>query len=115
MALASILACAVEPVVAQEERPQIPVGERKAPRKKDAGPRAFGLLQLEANGKATLIPIAILINGKFWDATAYKADPIPMSLDSGVVYEGNGPAIHWGFFRSQAPCTSTHQMDNLRG
>ncbi len=98
MALASILACAVEPVVAQEERPQIPVGERKAPRKKDAGPRAFGLLQLEANGKATLIPIAILINGKFWDATAYKADPIPMSLDSGVVYEGERTGNSLGLF-----------------
>ena len=72
---------------AQEERPQITPGERKAPRKKEAGPRALAVLQLGANGKASLVPVAILVNGKFWDATAYKADPVPMALESGTVYE----------------------------
>ena len=36
-------------VTAQEERPQITPGERKPARKKDAGPRAVGVLQLAAN------------------------------------------------------------------
>ena len=99
MAIASLLLlCIGMPAAAQEERPQIPVGERKAPRKKDAGPRAFGVLQLAADGKATLIPIAILIDGKFWDATAYKADPVPMSLDTGVVYEGERSGNSLGLF-----------------
>jgi hypothetical protein len=71
----------------QEERPQIMPGERKVPRKKDVGPRALGLLRLGADGKTSLVPIAILVNGKFWDATAYKASPIPMALESGTVYE----------------------------
>jgi len=85
-------------VSAQEERPQITPGERKAPRKKDAGPRAVGVLQLAANGKATLVPIAILIGGKFWDATAYKADPIPMALESGTVYEAERAGSSLGLF-----------------
>jgi hypothetical protein len=51
------------------------------------GPRAVGILQLSGNGKATLIPIAILIDGKFHDASVYKADPVPMALDGGTVYE----------------------------
>src|ERR1700686_2394282 len=72
-------------VAAQEELPQITPGERKVPRKTEAGP--VGVLQLAADGKATLVPIAILIGGKFWDATAYKADPIPMALELGTVYE----------------------------
>ena len=72
---------------AQDERPQITPGERKAPRKKEAGPRALAVLQLAANGKATLVPIAILVNGKFWDATEYKANPVPMALEPGTVYE----------------------------
>ena len=83
---------------AQEERPQITPGERKAPRKKDAGPRAVGVLQLAANGKATLVPIAILVDGKFWDATAYKADPVPMALESGTVYEAERAGSSLGLF-----------------
>src|ERR1700674_674608 len=73
VALACVAFSAVA-VTAQEERPEITPGERKVPRKKDAGPRAIGVVQLAANGKASLVPIAILVGGKFWDATAYKAD-----------------------------------------
>ena len=83
---------------AQEEMPQITPGERKAPRKKDAGPRAVGVLQLAANGKASLVPIAILVDGKFWDATAYKADPIPMALEPGTVYEAERAGNSLGLF-----------------
>lgn len=85
-------------VRAQEERPQIIPGERKAPKKKDSGPRAVGVLQMTANGRASLVPIAILINGKFWDASAYKADPVPMSLDSGTVYEAERAGNSLGLF-----------------
>src|SRR5215471_6522759 len=83
---------------AQEQRPQIYPGERKAQRKKDAGPRALGLIQLGSNGKASIIPLAILINGKFWDAGVYKADPVPMALDSGNVYEGERCGSSLGLF-----------------
>jgi hypothetical protein len=82
----------------QEERPQITPGERKVPRKKEAGPRAVGLLQMGANGKVSLVPIAILISGKFWDASAYKADPVPMALDPGTVYEGERTGSSLGLF-----------------
>jgi hypothetical protein len=85
-------------VAAQEERPQITPGERKVPRKKEAGPRALAIVQLTANGKASLIPITILVNGKFYDATAYKASPIPMALESGTVYEGERTGNSLGLF-----------------
>jgi len=85
-------------VVAQDERPQITPGERKGPRKKDAGPRAVGVVQLAANGKSTLVPIAILVGAKFWDATAYKADPIPMALETGTVYEAERAGSSMGLF-----------------
>ncbi len=92
------MACLASFVHAQEERPQINPGERKTPRKKDAGPRAVAVLQLAPNGKTSLIPIAILINGKFWDATAYKADPVPMALDPGNVYEVEQTGSSLGLF-----------------
>ena len=86
------------PCTAQEELPQITPAERKAPRKKDAGPRAVALLQLSSSGKASLLPIAILINGKFWDASAYKAAPVPMALESGTVYEAERTGSSLGLF-----------------
>ena len=100
-ALLVALACVVSLAVvgaAQEERPQITPGGRNVPRKKDAGPRAVGVLQLAANGKSTLVPIAILIGGKFWDATAYKADPVPMALETGTVYEAEQVGSSMGLF-----------------
>jgi len=99
--LVALLACtASRPVtaIAQEGRPQINPGERKAPRKKDAEPRAVALLQLTSNGKASLLPIAILINGKFWDASAYKASPVPMALESGTIYEAERSGSSQGLF-----------------
>jgi hypothetical protein len=74
---------------AQDEQPlivprrTIPQGNKK-PRGKE--PRAVGIVQLNG-AKGTLIPVAILINGRFFDASAYKADPVPMALESGTVYE----------------------------
>jgi hypothetical protein len=103
--LFALLACLVSSgavAAAQEERPQIMPGERKVPRKKDAGPRAVGVLQMSANGKVSLVPIAILIDGKFWDASAYKADPVPMALDTGTVYEGERSGSSLGLFTVSA-------------
>jgi hypothetical protein len=77
-------------------------GERKAARKKDAGPRAVAVLRLSANGKSSLVPIAILINGKFWDAAAYKADPVPMALEPETVYEVEQTGSSLGLFTVQS-------------
>ena len=101
IAAALVLACfaVITPsAMAQEERPQIIPGERKFPQKKDAGPRAVAVLRMTDNHKTSLVPIAILINGKFWDATAYKADPVPMALDSGTVYEAERSGSSLGLF-----------------
>jgi hypothetical protein len=77
-----------------EEKP----AEDKKPKKKVKGPRAVGLLQLNSSGKGTLIPIAILIDGKFYDASVYKAEPVPMALDSGTVYEVEQAGDSQGLF-----------------
>ena len=98
VALLACVALSAVPIMAQEELPQITPGERKAPRKKDAGPRAVAVLQLAANGKASLVPIAILVGGRFWDASAYKADPIPMALEPGTVYEAERAGSSLGLF-----------------
>ena len=51
-----------------------------------------------ANGKVSLLPITILVGGKFWDASAYKADPVPMALEPGTVYEAERAGSSLGLF-----------------
>jgi hypothetical protein len=79
----------------QETPEETPAETKKA--KKVKGPRAVGVLQL-SNGKATLIPVAILVDGKFHDASAYKADPVPMALETGTVYEAEQGGESQGLF-----------------
>ena len=62
------------------------------------GPRALGLLELATNGKAHLVPITIMIGGKFYDAGAYKADPVPMALQPETVYEALKSGVSQGLF-----------------
>jgi hypothetical protein len=84
----------------QLKRPEDATQEKPTETKKkknEKGPRAVGLLQL-SSGKATLIPIAILIDGKFHDASVYKADPVPMALEGGTVYEVEQTGESQGLF-----------------
>jgi hypothetical protein len=62
------------------------------------GPRALGLLELASNGKAHVVPVTIMIDGRFYDASVYKADPVPMALESGTVYEALKSGALLGFF-----------------
>jgi hypothetical protein len=71
--------------------------------KVDKGPRAIGLVQVPEKGKARLTPIAIMMDGKFFDAASYKAAPVPMALDFGVVYEGFRSGVSQGIFTITQP------------
>jgi hypothetical protein len=71
---------------------------QSATKKAIKGPRALGLVELTASGKARLVPITILYDGEYYDATAYKASPVPMALDSGTIYEGFRTGVSLGLF-----------------
>lgn len=96
--LAAMIAIASYSVTAQVVTPQF--GHKQAP---DKGPRALGLVQLSSKGKARIIPIAIMMDGKFYDAGAYKASPVPMALEYGVVYEGFRTGVSQGIFTITQP------------
>jgi hypothetical protein len=57
------------------------------------GPRAIAVLQWEGDPNSpkphtsVLVPITILNEGKYYDASIYLASPVPMAIDSGVVYD----------------------------
>ena len=61
------------------------------------GPRATAILQLQGK-RVRIIPLVILVNGQFYDASIYRADPVPMALDSGVVYEALRSGASVGLF-----------------
>lgn len=94
---AALLSSSVS-ISAQQDTPEIKPLEKTFNKKKDQGPRAVALMQLASNGKATLVPVVIRIGGKFYDATEYKANPVPMALESGTVYEAERTGKSLGLF-----------------
>ncbi|MGO9685483.1 MAG: hypothetical protein ACLPTZ_23395, partial [Beijerinckiaceae bacterium] len=75
----------------------------------DKGPRALGLIQLSPKGKkGRLTPIAIMMDGKFYDAGSYKAMPVPMALDFDIVYEGFRTGVSQGIFTITQPGQLNH-------
>ncbi len=74
----------------------------------DLGPRAVGLVQLSSTGKARIIPIVIMMDGKFYDAGSYKAAPVPMALNFGVVYEAFKAGVSQGTLTITQPGQLNH-------
>src|SRR5258705_11360199 len=76
-----------------------PASSQLAKKPKDAkGPRALGLIEISPDGKARLVPIAIMVDGKFYDAGAYKASPVPLALWNDTGYEGEKTGVPQGLF-----------------
>jgi len=64
-----------------------------AQRKKNSGPRALAVVTWNGDsvipeaGTSVLTPVAILVEGRFYDAELYQAQPEPLAVDSGVIYD----------------------------
>jgi hypothetical protein len=73
------------------------------------GPRALGIIELSPNGKkGRVVPVAIMMDGKFYDAGSYKATPVPMALDFGIIYEGFRAGVSQGIFTITQPGQMNH-------
>src|SRR5947207_4205594 len=63
--------------------------------------RATALLELTTDRSGIvstrLVPITILDQGRFRDASVYEARPRPMALDNGVVYEAQHSGVPVGY------------------
>jgi hypothetical protein len=93
-----VLSLAPALMVAQEDAAEIAPQDKPKPKKKDAGPRALAFLEIASSGRGTVTPIAILVDGKFYDASAYKATPAPLALEPGTIYEGMRAGNPQGLF-----------------
>src|SRR5437588_11506061 len=64
-----------------------------AQRKKNAGPRALGVVVWNGDSPkpnqttSVLTPVAILVEGRYYDANLYQAQPDPLAVDAGVIYD----------------------------
>jgi len=67
------------------------------------GPRAVGLVEVDSQGRGRLVPVVIMVDGKFYDASVYKADPVPMALQPGTVYEAVKSGVSQGLFTVSNP------------
>lgn len=74
------------------------LAQSSARAKKLTGPRALGLIEVTPSGKMTLLPVVVMVDGEFYDASAYKADPVPFALDTDTVYEGVKTGVSQGLF-----------------
>jgi hypothetical protein len=65
----------------------------RAQKKNQGGPRAIAVVTWNGDSPtpaphaSVLTPVAILVEGRFYDANLYEAQPEPMTVDSGVVYD----------------------------
>jgi hypothetical protein len=70
--------------------------------KKRSGPRALAVIrwQPDAQGKAVpyLVPFAVLVEGRFYDANIYLASPRPLAVEPGNIYEAQDLGQILGLF-----------------
>jgi len=65
----------------------------RAQRKKETGPRAVAVVTWNGDdptptpGTSVLTPVAIRVEGRYYDAELYQAQPEPLAVESGVVYD----------------------------
>ncbi len=75
-----------------------------APAKKSkGGARAIGVVEFLPGGGVRLVPIALRFEGKYYDASLYEANPEPLAVEPGTVYEVQNYGEPAGLFVVNTP------------
>jgi hypothetical protein len=56
-------------------------------KKAKRGPRAIAVVEFLPDGGMQLVPVALWIDGHYYDASLYSANPAPMAIEPQTVYE----------------------------
>jgi hypothetical protein len=67
------------------------------------GARAIGVVEMLPIGAARLVPIALWMDGKYYDASLYGANPAPLAVQPGTVYEAQNYGQAAGTFVVNMP------------
>ena len=81
-----------------EHNPPPPDKIQVAKKKNKNGPRAIGVLEFLPGGGARLVPVALWIDGHFYDASLYAANPAPMAVEPETLYEAFNYGEPTGWF-----------------
>jgi hypothetical protein len=71
------------------------------------GPRATAVVEFLPGGGMRLAPVALWIDGRFYDASLYGADPEPMALEPETMYQALSYGEPTGWFVVSTP----HQLN----
>ena len=66
-------------------------------------PRAIAVVEFLPGGSARLVPVALWINDRFYDASLYGANPAPMAVQPETVYEATNNGESLGLFTVTTP------------
>ncbi len=72
-------------------------------KKAKRGPRAIAVVEFLPNGSTRLVPIALWVEGRYYDASEYGANPAPMALEPETVYEAQSFGEPTGTFTVTSP------------
>ncbi len=76
---------------------------KKQDKKTKRGPRAIALVEFLPGGGTRLVPIALWIDGHFYDASLYGANPEPMALQPETLYQALAYGEPAGWFTVTTP------------
>ena len=82
-----------------DQAPTSPATGKKAKR----GPRAIAVVEFLPSGAMRLVPIALWIEGHYYDASEYGANPEPMAVEPETVYEAQSFGEPTGTFTVTMP------------
>ena len=72
-------------------------------KKAKRGPRAIAVVEFLPGGGMQLVPVALWIEGHYYDASLYGANPEPMAIEPQTVYEAQSFGEPTGTFTVGAP------------
>jgi hypothetical protein len=87
-------------------RDRTPKNEPEQPQPKKStkrGPRAIGVVEFLPGGGARLVPVALWIDGRYYDASLYGANPEPMALERETLYQTTSYGEPTGWFTVTLP------------
>lgn len=85
----------------QAGQPMGQVQDLSKPKKR--GARAIAVLEFLPGGGARLVPVALWIDGQFYDASLYGANPTPLAVEPETIYEATDYGRPTGLFTVTRP------------
>ena len=100
----ALMFAAPAPAQLRDRTPHDSDAQQAPPAKpKKRGPRAIGVLEFLPGGVTRLVPVALWIDGHYYDASIYAANPAPMAVEPGTQYQGMSYGEPTGWFTVTTP------------